>query len=436
MKSALLALLSVSAVAPLGCGPNAGLPAEYHRRVSAVTGAEGFVALWDFVNRRGGPGGNGQFIAYSAPDDRNDYALEAQNYAHVYWSVGRPAKQEDFSLLGRGPFGQAVYFAETADKDFTPALIVSRGRLHDRPLDIKGPGASVSMVAWVIRESGNHAIAGIWHEGNDLRAGQERAAVVEHGRRQYALFAGLAANTGASAAHISENGRSSFGDKYARNLSVTPGLIPAVGPGAGAKELDAAWTVVGFSFDNDRDTVTSYLDGKAEEFWIDNPAEHPFYKWPYNGWKQAQPGGDGGFPKDQYYRPPEDEPLSVEVLSETGGRKVVVETYEFTKVRVTSVKDAQGEFAAKERELVGLKANPYWFGHDIYAPATEDQGGPFSIGKFLTSNRGLGMTGYVGGVAVFDRALSAREMEELASIGKKRGASGADLLVLREMVGE
>ena len=84
------------------------------------------------------------------------------------------------------------------------------------------------------------------------------------------------------------------------------------------------------------------------------------------------------------------------------------------------------------RELIALKTNPYWFGHDIYAPATEEEGGPFSIGKFLTSWGGLGMTGYIGGVAVFDRAFTAREMEKLADLG--RPPSGP--LQLREMLGD
>jgi hypothetical protein len=59
--------------------------------------------------------------------------------------------------------------SEGSRSDFRPFLFVPRARLHDSPLDIKGAGKSVSVVVWAIRESGNHALAGIWHEGTDLK---------------------------------------------------------------------------------------------------------------------------------------------------------------------------------------------------------------------------------------------------------------------------
>jgi len=113
-----------------------------------------------------------------------------------------------------------------------------------------------------------------------------------------------ASNPGASAAHVSENGARSFGDRYARNLAATPEVIPAVPADSPEEKLDAAWTVAGFSFDNQRNTVTAYFNGKATEFWIENPEKHPFFQWPHRGWVQAQlrripglqPGEDPGFP--------------------------------------------------------------------------------------------------------------------------------------------
>ena len=65
----------------------------------------------------------------------------------------------------------------------------SRCRLHDTPLDIKGAGKSVTVVVWAIRESGNHALAGIWHEGTDLKQ-EETAGIakVERGQRQASPF--------------------------------------------------------------------------------------------------------------------------------------------------------------------------------------------------------------------------------------------------------
>ena len=81
-----------------------------------------------------------------------------------------------------------------------------RARLHDSPIDIKGAGKSVSAVAWAIRESGNHALARIWHEGTDLnQAGAAR--IVARGQRQYVLFAGLS-KEGTACGHVSESSAS------------------------------------------------------------------------------------------------------------------------------------------------------------------------------------------------------------------------------------
>ncbi len=389
-------------------------------RVAQVRRTPGFVALWDFVLRS-----DGRFAAHQAPGDRHDFRLDAVNYVRDYWAEGRAATYEDFPLLGRGPFGQAVRFRQEPERDFRPCLLIPRQRLHNSGLDVKGPGRSVSMVTWVIRESGNHAIAGIWHEGTDLENAARPVSRVERGRRQYALFAGLAANNGASAVHLSENGARSFGDKYARNLATTPEVIRAVPAGSPAEVLDRAWSVVAFSFDNQRNTVTAYLDGKAHDYWIDEPQQHPFYQWPAKGWQQAewrrmpglQPGEDPAFPVDQLYQPPEQKPLSRQLLSDDGETRVELQQFQFTRVRVTYRKDTKGKFRiVAQRELVALRANPFWFAHDLYAPAGVEDGGPFTIGRVIHTSRGVGFTGYIGGVAVFDRALPAREMERLAGV--------------------
>jgi hypothetical protein len=383
---------------------------EYQRRVNIVSRMPGFVVLWDFVKRN-----DGRFAAHQPKGDTYDLRLDAVNYVRDYWSEGRAAIYVDFPLLGRGPFGQAVQFVAEQEPDFRPCLLVPRERLHDSGIDIKGPGRSASMVVWMIRSSGNHAIAGIWHEGTDLHLSNSPAVRVERGKRQYALFAGLAANNGASAVHVSENGAKSFGDRYARNLAVTPEVIPAV-PDA----RDEAWTTVGFTFDNHRNTVTAYLDGKATDYWIDNPEKHPFFQWPANGWTQAQlhrmpglqDGEDPAFPHDQFYTPPEDKPHRRSVVERREGELVELHEFAFTKVRVT----LRGKQVLK-RELIALKANPFWFEHDLYTPDTPQDGGPFTIGRVIHSSRSVGITGWIGGVAVFGRALAPSEMRRLASIG-------------------
>jgi hypothetical protein len=149
-------------------------------------------------------------------------------------------------------------------------------------LDVKGAGRSLSMAVGMIRETGNHAIAGIWHEGIDLKseAGPVR---VERGNGQYALFAGPAANDGAAAVHVSEKGSQSFGDRYARNLAVTRHVIPAMSTDSPAEVLDRSWSVAGFTLDNTKHKVTACLDGVAEDYWIENPERHPFFQWPARG---------------------------------------------------------------------------------------------------------------------------------------------------------
>jgi hypothetical protein len=298
----------------------------------------------------------------------------------------------DFPLAGEGPFGQAVKFQAETDRDFRPVLLVPRARIHNSGVDVKGKDQSVTLLAWIKRQEGNHAIAGIWHEGTDLAANSKQARRVEQGMRQYALFAGLAANTGASAAHVSETGGSSFGDKYARNLSVTPELIP-----------NGQWCLVGLRFDNRANTVSSSLDGKETEYWIDQPEKHPFFQWPAKGWREGS------------YAPPEKKPISRQVIA----AGVEILTYAFTKVRISPA----------GRELVALKANPFWFPHDLFTPAGADRGGPFTIGRVIHSSRGVGFVGEIGGVAVFNKAISSSQLKRLAAIG--RSANGSYELIRR-----
>lgn len=391
--------------------------AQQDERVREVTRTAGLVAFWDFVKR---DAASGRFDAYKGNGETQDFRLDALNYVRDYWGEGREADYSDIPLLGRGPFGQAIEIRHETEPDFRPCLVIPRGRLEGSGLDVKGPGRSVSMVAWVVRRSGNHAIAGIWHEGTDLKGEAGLARRVERGQRQYALFAGLGANEGASAVHVSENGAKSFGDKYARNLAVTPEKLKVA---ASAEESDSAWSVMGFTFDNQRNTVTAYLDGIASEYWIEEPQKHGFFKWPANGWLQAelrkqpgiQQGEDAAFPEDQFYRPPETKVLRRTVVERTVDSRVELRTYEFTKVRVTLERDGRG-WKEVRRELVALKANPFWFGHDLWTPAP-GTGGPFTIGRVIHSSRSVGFTGWIGGVAVFGRALSAKEMKRLARIG-------------------
>ncbi len=84
-----------------------------------------------------------------------------------------------------------------------------------------------------------------------------------------------------------------------------------------------------------------------------------------------------------------------------------------------------------ERELVALRAKHFWF-----APESVERGELFTIGRTIHSSRGVGFVDYVGGVAVFREALSAKEVLRLAGIasalipGYRAGTSWAKLILL------
>lgn len=387
-------------------------------RVATVTKTPGLVAFWDFVRRE--EGGENRFLAHVPEGATNDYPLDAANYIKDYWGAGHAATYADFPLMGRGPFGEAIRIRAEENPDFRPFLYVPRARLHDSPLDIKGAGKSVTVVVWAIRESGNHALAGIWHEGTDLKQ-KETSAIqkVERGQRQYALFAGLN-KEGSACGHVSENGASSFLNRYALHKCNSVGTSPKVPWDAPKEVVDASWQCFAMTFDHGSNEMTGWLDGEAGERWLENPKDDRLISSAYNAWKQGhfhrepgvQEGEDPAFPKDQFYNPPEDEALSVTVVSETPEERVELREYRYTKVKVVK----RGE--TETRDLVSLKLNPWWYPHDLYTPANDGSAGPFTIGRVIHSSRSVGFTGWIGGVAVFDRALVAEELKAFTELGK------------------
>jgi hypothetical protein len=391
-------------------------------RLATVKRTPGLVAFWDFVQRE--PDGARRFTAHVPAGAANTYALDAANYVHDYWGEGRTASYDDFPLLGRGPFGQAIRIRAETDATFRPFLFVPRSRLHDSPLDIKGPGRSVTVVVWAIRESGNHALAGIWHEGTDLK--QDSTAgirKVERGQRQYALFAGLN-KEGAACGHVSENGASSFLNRYALHKSNSAGTSPKVPADAPAAVLDASWQCFAMTFDHTRAELTGWLNGEAGDRWQENPQADRLISFAANAWLQGrlhrepglQPGEDAAFPKDQFYNPPETTPVAVKVIEETAAERTELREYGYTKVKVTLRRDATGTWQETGRTLAALRLNPWWYPHALYAPPDAQSGGPFTIGRVIHSGRSVGFTGWIGGVAVFDRALSAAELRTLAAL--------------------
>jgi hypothetical protein len=413
----LLALALAPAVAADSAAP-------YAARVAAVTGTPGCVAFWDFVQRESG--GDRRFTAHVPPGAGNTFALDAGNYVRDYWGEGRDATYADFPFLGRGPFGQAIRIRKETDATFRPLLLVPRARLQDSALDIKGAGKSVTVVVWAIREGGNHALAGIWHEGTDLKQ-NETANIrkVERGQRQYALFAGLN-KEGSACGHVSENGASSFLNRYALHKCNSAGVSPVVPAEAPAAVLDAAWQCFAMTFDHERAELTGWLNGEAGDRWLDNPKNDRLITSAYQAWRQGhlrrepglQPGEDPAFPADQFYNPPEDTPLAVRSISESAEERVEVREYRYTRVKVTLRRGAGDNWKVTDRDLVGLRLNPWWYPHGIYTPAADGSGGPFTIGRVIHSSRSVGFTGWIGGVAVFNRALTAAELARLAALGQ------------------
>lgn len=431
-----ICLSGVSAIGAEESGPQALPPIQFEggeahftaanqERIDLVRQIPGLVALWDFVHRRDSWQTHNPFVSIPGDSGGQIYELEPRNISLDFWHQGPPGTLADFSLLGRGPFGQAVRFEDPLSQAHLPVLAVPRKHLHDSALDIKGKGKSVTLVVWLLYEKGNHAIAGMWHEGTVTPRG-EPPIVQEPGKRQFGLFAGLQANKGGIGAHISENGGSSFGDIYARHLASNPTKMKKIQPETAPADSDAYWNAVGLVFDNEEDRVSAYVNGISEEVWVENPKESRFYQHVYCAWQQGQlaardgiqPGEDVNYPRNQFYTPPEDEPLETRVIERTPDRVVRLESYPFTKVEATYPLRPDGTVGKPlKRELVAVKSNPYYFGFDLYAPETMEEGGPFTIGRVIHSNRHATLSAWIGGVAVFDRGLSDDEMKRLATIG-------------------
>ena len=237
------------------------------------------------------------------------------------------------------------------------------------------------------------------------------------------LFAGLNLE-GSACGHVSENGASSFLNRYALHKCNSAGVSPAVPADAAPEVLDASWQCFAMTFDHERHELTGWLDGVAGDRWLDHPKNDRLISSAYNAYMQGhwhrlpgrQPGEDPGFPPDQFYNPPEDQPVSVEVLSETAKERSELREFRYTKLLVTLQKGADGRFAESSRDLIALRLNPWWYPHGIYTPPNDGSGGPFTIGRVIHSSRSVGFTGWIGGVAVFNRALTAEELARLSSL--------------------
>jgi hypothetical protein len=291
-------------------------------------------------------------------------------------------------------------------------------------------------VVWAIRESGNHALAGIWHEGTDLKQNETSTIKkVVRGQRQYALFAGLN-KEGSACGHISENGASSFLNRYALHKCNSADVSPC-GLRRFTRRCPRRFVAV-LRHDLQTTPRANSPAGSMEKSgdrWLENPKSDRLISSAYQAWLQGrlhrepglQVGEDPAFPPDQFYNPPEDELISAQVLSESADERIERREYRYTRIKVVLRRAAEGTWTETSRDLEALRLNPWWFSHDhLYTPANDGTGGPFTIGRVIHSSRGVGFTGWIGGVAVFNRALRAEELAALASVSHAQPLNRAD----------
>lgn len=224
---------------------------------------------------------------------------------------------------------------------------------------------------------------------------------------------------------MSENGANSFGYIYAGHKCNSGDVSPAVPGDSPAGVLDASWQCFAMTYNQETHELTGWLNGKDAGRWQENVRKAiPAI---YNAWLQgnlrrqpgAQPGEDPNFPKDQFYNPPEGKPIATKLISETADERAELQEFRYTRVKVTQRKATDGTWATTSRDLADVRLNPWWYSPDfIYTPANDGTGGPFTIGRVIHSGKSVGFTGWIGGVAVFNRALSAKEIQQLSEVGR------------------
>lgn len=150
--------------------------------------------------------------------------------------------------------------ARSADGVFGPASVeLGRGawlaipRAECLALDIHGPEAQLSVVAWVKRQrssyGGCQAVAGMWNE---------------HGWRQYCLFLNLHIHNSAEqvGAHISAVGGPTPGEKYCMDAAIGATPVP----------FDT-WTCIAMTYDGRH--AAAWLDGRLDRRGDRNPYLYP-----------------------------------------------------------------------------------------------------------------------------------------------------------------
>ena len=109
------------------------------------------------------------------------------------------------------------------------------------------------------------------------------------GQRQYALFAGLN-KEGSACGHISENGASSFLNRYALHKCNSADASPAVSADSPADILDASWQCFAMTYNHVTCELTGWLNGKSGDRWLENPKNDKLISSAYQAWLQLAQG--------------------------------------------------------------------------------------------------------------------------------------------------
>jgi hypothetical protein len=182
---------------------------QANARVQAIHNTPGLIALWGFEQTPGGRQSTGI----------EKLTLDEVGSDTIYRSSEGPITGYSAVLTGQNYF--KLPRAETG------------------ALNIHGPDAEVTVVAWVKLDRVKGFIAGLWDEGR--------------ARRQYGLFVNLPVYGGPQqvCGHVSATGGASEGYPYSKDYSASESKVQA-----------NVWTTIGFTYDGTY--ARSYYNGVME----------------------------------------------------------------------------------------------------------------------------------------------------------------------------
>jgi hypothetical protein len=415
---ALLLLLALPSAAAAAEGAGA--------RVAATPG---LIAFWDFQLRDA----QGRWTSRwdpKAADRAYPVVLRRIGDPKAYVPATWPHQDENgrLELSDEGPFGKAVRFNQGFVFSEVP-----RAEFDRTPLDLTGR-RPFTLLAWIRFTGKRHLVAGIWDEGGWDRYG---------GRRQVALFGGLFGSQGVIA-HVSSTGAASFpqsqakGAQYARMKAMD-----------GASFANDRWVCMGMAYDGARGEVSAWLDGVctpksyADEVIRDvfgtraepvNPAAFTLpifapraFLLKFNGYGLAADGVsehrlhvdlDGR--KLAYGRSGKAGRFQLRLAVRRGATAVMPAlAWEVMGDAERELPDAAGAAKVGDEVVASLwqAAGDDWKQVGTEVKRTLSEGAPFTFGRALglgAEELAHGSQLRMGGVAVFDRVLTAEEMKGLS----------------------